>query len=422
MSLGATIAAVGGAFGLLAGPLFAQTVTDPTAPPATPPTAPKTAGPPSPFTFTGAYTVDLLGDLAGGQASGIRYIDLVKLSAAYDGALAGRQGLTGLISIEHSNGANFSGALVGASQEVSSIEATPEAFRLYEAWLQKEIFGGAGGVKAGLIDLNTTFDVQETAALFLNSSDGEGPELSDTGLNGPSIFPTPALAVTGFWRPAEGWTAQLGVFDGVAGDPGHRGRFVAILISPRDGALIVAQVERRFGDAARIEAGAWTYTSDFDALDEVGPTGAPRAIGGNAGAYGLVEGRLAAKAAKPGEGGEGGLSGWLRVGLANGDINRVANYLGAGLVYTGPIPGRDKDQAGVAINRAGFGDGARALAARAGVQLAAAETTFEATYRYALKDWLNIQPDLQYVIHPGGELALGNALVVGVRLAFTASR
>ncbi|MDQ2861163.1 MAG: carbohydrate porin [Pseudomonadota bacterium] len=418
MRFGAAIAAVGGALCLLASPSLAQTVTDPTAP-ATPPPAPKDNSPPSSFTFTGAYTVDLLGNLGGGQASGARYIDLLKLSAAYDGALAGRQGLTGLISIEHSNGASVSGELVGASQAVSSIEASPEPFRLYEAWIQKEILGGAGGVKAGLIDLNTTFDVQETAALFLNSSDGEGPELSDTGLNGPSIFPTPAVAVTAFWRPAEGWTAQAGLFDGVAGDPNHRGRFVAILISPSDGALIIAQVERRFGDAARIEAGAWTYTSSsFAALDQLSPSGAPKAIGGDAGLYGLIEGQLAAKPRH----GDGGLSGWLRVGLANGDINRIANYLGAGLVYTGPIAGRDKDQVGVAINRAGFGAGARAAAMRAGVPLAGAETTFEATYRYAVKDWLNVQPDLQYVIHPGGNLALGDALVVGVRLAFTASR
>jgi len=245
--------------------------------------APKADAPPSPFTFTGAYTVDLLGNLGGGEASGARYLDLLKLSAAYDGALAGRQGLTGLVSIEHANGANISGELVGASQAVSSIEATPGVFRLYEAWVQQEILGGAGGVKVGLVDLNTTFDVQETAALFLNSSDGEGAELSDTGLNGPSIFPTPALAVTAFWRPAEGWTAQAGVFDGVAGDPSHRGRFVAIQISPRDGALLIAQVERRFGDAARIEVGAWTYTASFDALDQFDDAGAPRTIGGDGG-------------------------------------------------------------------------------------------------------------------------------------------
>ena len=50
------------------------------------------------------------------------------------------------------------------------------------------------------------------------------------------------------------------------------------------------------------------------------------------------------------------------------------------------------------------------------------ETTLEATYRWVLTDWLSLQPDLQYVVHPGGDPALGNALVVGLRLGFTRSR
>jgi porin len=405
---------------LFAGPTLAQAITDPTAPaPApSPPSKPAPDAPPSPFSFTGDYTADVLSDAAGGEARGVRYLDLVKLSAAYDGAASGHDGLTGLVSIEHHNGARFSGELVGDSQVVSNLEGPPEAIRLYEFWLQKEVGGGRGGVKAGFIDLNTTFDVQETAALFLNSSDGIGADLADTGQNGPSVSPTTALAATAFYRPAEGWTTQLGVFDGVAGDPQHRRRFVAVELSARDGALIIGQVEKRFGDAARLEAGAWTYTADFAALDGPTPPTPAKLIGGNAGIYGLAEGKLLSKP----DADEAGLSGWIRLGLANGRIDRVANYLGGGLVYTGLVPGRDKDEVGIALMRAGFGGPARLAAERNGVRMGGAETTFEAAYRYAFRDWLNIQPDVQYVIHPGGDLALGNALVVGLRLAFTASR
>jgi porin len=132
----------------------------------------------------------------------------------------------------------------------------------------------------------------------------------------------------------------------------------------------------------------------------------------------LAEGRLLAK---PGAEGAG-LSGWIRLGVANGEINPVANYLGSGLVYTGLIAGRDKDEVGVAVMRAGFSDAARRAAAELGIARAEAETTFETTYRFTVRDWLNIQPDVQYVIHPGGRLAVGNAFVVGMRFAFTASR
>ena len=419
--------AVASAVAVAAGPALSQVVTDPAAPPppaVTDPTAPPTPpkptkpgeGPPSPFTFTAAYTADLLANLRGGQKAGPGYVDLIKLSAAYDGGNAGHEGLTGLVSVEHANGANFTGERVGGFQSVSGSEAQPAALRLYEVWLQREM--GKGAIKAGLIDISTTFDVQETAALFLNASHGIAPELGDTGLNGPSDYPTTALAVTTVYRPAEGWTAQLGVFDGVTGDPDHRGRFVAVKLSARDGAFVIAQLEKRFGDVARLEAGGWTYTAAFPSLVQIDAPGSPRSVRGNGGVYGLIEGRLLGGP----QGNGGSLSGWLRAGVANGDINRAETYLGGGLVYTGLIPGREKDDIGVAFARAGFGEGARREGAREGLMIGGSETDLEVTYRYAFRDWLNIQPDVQYVIRPGGDQRLGNALIIGLRLAFTVSK
>lgn len=413
-----------GAFASVAG---AQTITDPTKPPSpTPPvvTPATPANPtpqkaPSPFSFTYDYSVDLLDNVSGGLRPGQAYVALLKGAASYDGSAVGHDGLTGLVSLIYANGVDFTANRVGALQAVSSLEAQPGAFRLYEAWLAQDILGGKGGVKAGLIDLNTTFDVQETAALFINSSSGIGPEFGDTGLNGPSNYPLPSLAVTAFYRPADDWTAQVGLFDGVAGDPNHRANFFAISLSARDGALIVAQLEKRFGEVARIEGGVWAYTSSFPALSQVDAAGQPRQLGGNAGFYGLVEGRLFAK---PGGGGDGGLSGWLRAGGANGQINRITSYVGAGLVYTGLFRGRPSDAAGVAISRAGLGVGISEASALQGRPVGGAETNIEATYRFGVKSWLTLQPDVQYVIDPGGDRRLGDALVVGLRIAITGTR
>jgi porin len=43
------------------------------------------------------------------------------------------------------------------------------------------------------------------------------------------------------------------------------------------------------------------------------------------------------------------------------------------------------------------------------------ETVFELTYRTRLAPWLALQPDAQYIIDPGTDPALGNALAVGLR-------
>jgi porin len=402
---------------LIGGRGVAEPISDPTKP--EPPEKPLSIGTTvSPWTFTATYLSDALANVSGGLSHGASYVDELKLSAAWDGAANGHEGMSALISVEHHNGVRLSGGRVGDYQLVSSLEAPPESTRLGELWVKREILNGRGGFKAGFVDLNTTYDVQDTGALFINSSHGIGVEFGQSGLNGPSTSPTTALALTGFYRPAQDWTVQLGVFDGVAGDPDHLKRFVAVKLSTRDGALLVGQVERRFGDVARAEVGAWLYTADFVALDQIDATGDARRISGDAGVYALMEGRLFSKSDSP----ESGLSGWVRVGVANSDINPVATYVGLGLVYTGLIKGRDTDEVGVAMARAGFGAPARSAAARSGITLADAETDFEITYRYAFRDWLTLQPDIQYVIHPSANRALGNAIVVGLRLSFTGSK
>ena len=47
------------------------------------------------------------------------------------------------------------------------------------------------------------------------------------------------------------------------------------------------------------------------------------------------------------------------------------------------------------------------------------ENIFEVTYQANLAPWLSVQPDLQYIVHPGGSPRYGNALVLGVRTVIT---
>lgn len=104
----------------------------------------------------------------------------------------------------------------------------------------------------------------------------------------------------------------------------------------------------------------------------------------------------------------------MRFGFASDRINAVGSYAGGGLVLTAPFRGRDDDALGIAVNRAMFGDRARALGG-----LEAAETTLELTYGAQITDWLGIQPDLQYVINPSGDPARRNAVVLGVSITLS---
>jgi len=43
------------------------------------------------------------------------------------------------------------------------------------------------------------------------------------------------------------------------------------------------------------------------------------------------------------------------------------------------------------------------------------EMTVEVTYQIVLAPWWSVQPDFQYIFHPGGSKALKDAVVVGLR-------
>jgi porin len=44
---------------------------------------------------------------------------------------------------------------------------------------------------------------------------------------------------------------------------------------------------------------------------------------------------------------------------------------------------------------------------------------FEFTYQAQVTKWLTVQPDIQFIINPGGTHDLSNALVIGARAVVT---
>jgi porin len=341
------------------------------------------------------YTVDLLSNLDGGIRRDARLMGMAELTADLDGAAIGLLNTAFHVNLEYIHGGGFSERVAGDAQVLSNIDA-PRGLRLFEAYAA-QAFGKdlQGTVKAGLIDLNGDFDVQKVGAFFLHSSHGVGPEFSQSGQNGPSIFPTTASAVTVQWQGA-GWAARLGLFDAVAGDP-DRPRRTVVRFPGETGLLIVGEGEAAFGTGTRVLVGAWTYTTRFEAVEP------PLRQAGNRGAYALIETRLAP-----------GFDGWVRVGTARAAVNPVQNYLGGGLTY-----GDDGRKLGFAVAHARLGDPARRAGLATGALLNRAETAFELSYAHRFSDRLTIQPDIQYIINPGWDRTRGNALVIGARVQFT---
>jgi porin len=385
----------------------AQTPANPAAPPPPPPNF-ASAGP---FSFSGAITADLAGVPAGGVQSGLKLLTKTAVSASYDGNAGSWPDWTAQATLQLVHGGHPSLANIGDAQGADNIEA-PNALKLYELWIARQWSDSAYGIKLGFTDLNVDFDTQQVAALFLNSSDGAGPDLGHSGLNGPSIFPTTTLAVSGFWKPSQSWTLRGGVFNGIAGSPDHPAAFVAVRPPWRGGLLLIGQAERQLSGGVRAEVGGWGYTAGLDAFHETDAAGNPLRRQRDRGAYGLVEGPIYV-------GERSSLAGWIRGGVADPVVQRISGYLGAGLVASGLIPSRQEDQAGLAVNHAIVDDPS---VSAGGHSRHHAETAFEVTYKTQLRDWLSVQPDLQYIVRPNGDPRIANALVVALRFSVALTR
>jgi porin len=346
--------------------------------------------------LAGSYVSDSFTNVQGGIRRGFRQMGLLELSAEVNGAGLGFDGVQGFASLQGVHGKSLSGDLVGDAQVVSNIDA-PDGLRLFEAWLSVPI-GSNGYAKAGLIDLNGEFDVQTVGAMFLNSSHGIGPDFSQTGLNGPSIFPTTSTALIGGWN-GEGWSARAGVFDAISGDPDRPSRTI-VRLPGTSGLLMVGEAEVNLGRNAQLQVGAWRYTSKFQTIipDENDLALERR---GNQGAYAMVEGQFGKLANAP-------FTAWVRTGVAETAFNPIGVYVGGGLAV-----GEERSRLGLALAHARLGRPAL-QAISSGPRRA--ETIIELTYSRAVGEKLVVQPDVQYVINPGFEPGLGNALVAGIRL------
>lgn len=374
-------------------PAVAQTVS---ADPQPHVAATATVDPDDPFVVQIAYTGEVWRAASGGIGRGTRYLDNLDLTATADlEALIGWRGATAFAYGLYNNGSSIS-ELVGDAQTVSNIEVGTRAVRLYEAWFEQRLAGDRASLKVGRYDLSSEFDVLESGLLFVHSAHGIGTEIAATGRNGPSTFPFLSLGARLAVVPTDGWTLRAAVLDGVPDDPARPKR-TAVKLSGRDGAFLIGEVERSL-PGGKLLIGYWRYSARFDRLD--GSRGR-----GNDGVYVRAEHHLTREPDA-----DQGLAGFVRAGVADGRINMFDRYLGAGLTYTGAIPGRDEDQLGVAM-AAAFTSKSYRLTIPATRQ----EVALELTYRAGLTDFLSLQPGLHYVIDPGADPSSRDALAPMLR-------
>ena len=332
-------------------------------------------------TFTLAYTAEVISNVHGGvrRDTGVdQLVDWV-IDADLQKAL-GWAGGSARINPLWLMGDGVAGD-VGDLTLASNVTGRGE-IRLFEAWIQQSI-DRICSLRAGILAADQEFVLTSSGALFFNSVFG-GPVFLTPNLAWP-MYPVGAPGARVRFDLAEGLYVQGAVYDGHPGTEDFNQTGLRIRLSDADGVFSIAEAGASVGGLT-LKAGAFHHT-DGDA----------------SGGYGVVEQKIVE-----------GLTVFTRIGYSQEDRSFVALGIDSGITVTGLIPGRPQDVVGLGVITARISrDFARSQPDRA---LWGHETVVELTYKIALAPWWSLQPDVQYIVHPGGSTATPNAVVVGLRL------
>lgn len=323
------------------------------------------------LSFSVHWDTDLYDNLDGGASRGYATDSVLSLGFGLDsgalGAWPGGQFALGLQTITSTHPSRY----VGDNQGLSNLEA-PNQRQVNQFWYSQAF--GQSLVRAGLMDLNSFFDTNDTASLFTNASFGITPTLT---LDVPvATYPDPAWGVMArFGTPRKGW--RVGLFQG---NPEDRSSAL------KGGAMVVGERDWHPANEGgpQLGIGAWYRQAPAD-------YGPPTS---DWGAYANLEQSLP---------GHPDIRAFAQAGVSPGRVNTVPVYLGGGIRF---------HDVSAAISDLGFGF------ARAWIRDHTAETSLEATALVPLfGDSVALQPDVQYVFHPSGTYP--NALAVALRLHLT---
>lgn len=339
---------------------------------------------PKPFSWEVAYTAELWNN-DGGVDNGDVYLDKLDLLAEYsinsDWSVFGH--------VFYSNGDSLN-EFTGDVHVVSNIESGIEGLQLSEAWIQGQL-SERFNLKVGFYDFNSEFDVLDSSGMFIGSGHGIGLDISQSGENGPSIFPVTGFAVRLETQLQSTLLLRTAFIDAVTGGRSNSNR-PALDFSSDEGALLAIEFDYRPGDVKWL-VGAWTYTEQQQQWNGTGRSS-------NSGIYTRAEHIQQLDS--------GGSLGWFgRLGFAKESINEYSTIGTVGMHYVAA----NGHELGLAVAHAKVSED------RAEQEvLDNDETVFELTYILPMNDNFSIQPNLQYVISPSADPALNDATVFGLRL------
>ncbi len=310
----------------------------------------------------------------------------------------GWKGGTAFVDFLAHGGQNPANDLVGELQAVSAIDQNPDT-RLDQIWYQQNLFDGKLWFKAGRIDTTYDLDHIRDAQPFLNGSFGFAPSIF--------VFPSYPFSAWGgefSWQPISSLAFRGGLFDGNTSNTLPAIPSIDPYAVENPYGLMALTEESLNWSAGRnklsgtLTVGQWFHTGGFQTY-----AGGTRQ--GAFGFYGYIDQTLW-KFAYPAGQAASRIGAFMQYAWADDRLTEMDQNISGGLRWRGPLPGRPDDNTGLGATWVHLSPYAQTPQNF--------ELSVEGFYSAALTPWLSVQPDVQYIVNPGGTYR--NALVATIQM------
>lgn len=356
------------------------------------------------LTPTATYSADIQGNPAGGFRKKIEYAGLFNLYLNFDlEKIFGLKRTKLVVSGFWALGNDLSKSAIGNYFTVAD-DFNGDYGGLYQLYLQTSFMQERIVLALGRMGIGDDFATVGAAGNYVN--DAISPIPDSLAYNIPAFLTNPdaALGARFSVKPVEIFYLAGGVYNADP-DSTRISRFSSNIDFKFDeGVILIAEAgftpdgNEATGNAYKL--GAYYDTGKFDLLSKD-----EEERNGNYGFYAALQQTVYKE---PGSE-DDGLALWATATLApDEEINTFPWFLSGGLLYEGLIPGRAED---VAAFGAAYGSLSSELEGQD------FEIVLEWTYACQVFPWLVLQPDLQWIINPGGTGDIPDALVAGVQIS-----
>jgi porin len=366
------------------------------------------------LTPTASYTAQFMGNPSGGESTGFTYAGTFELLVHWNiGRLLPVEGLSLVVGAAWSTGRSLSADEIGNVFTVQSayttVDGATNSVTLGPLYLHQRLFDDKLILAAGRLSPGDTFATMPVLNNYVNGGINAVPGSLGTNIPSFAAYP-PGLqwGAQALYNLSPALQIEAGVFNASGRSAaGANGGTDFSLGGDGVGVLSVVQVTYLNRGLASLPGfyavGGMYDSSRFSRVSDAGGSET-----GNAGVYAMFQ-QMVYRDGGPGS--QQGLTLWGEVAMTpRQSVSPLPWFGGGGLSYQGLVPGRESDVASLGVIHGAFSRDLRGTTA---------ETVVEANYQLFLTGGLSIMPDLQYVIRPGGDRSIKNALLLGAQVSIS---